>query len=112
MAEKKSITTPSLDLKEELVQEEVNKRISLVLQQIQSGTIKEGNAEYKMLFIDKNFLQFLSRHKKSIILAGIAFALGWICAFLWIYIFCLIIGFVVGYCFRYYYMFKNTKKEQ
>jgi O-antigen/teichoic acid export membrane protein len=100
-----------IDLKEEIVQEEVNKRVAIVIQQIQSGTIKQGNSEFKMLFIDKNFMQFLARHKKSIIIAGIAFTLGWICAFVWSYILILIIGFVAGYCFRYYYLFKNMKKE-
>jgi hypothetical protein len=112
MSEKRSLTTPPLDLREELVQEEVNKRIAMVLQQLQSGTIKEGNTEYKMLFVDKNFLQFLAHHKKSIILASIGFGLGWIAAFIWSYILILIVGFVVGYCFRYYYLFnKNAKKE-
>lgn len=112
MSEKKSLAPSSLDLKEELIQEEVNKRVALILQQLQTGTIKGGSSEYKMLFIDKNFVQFLARNTKSIIIAAVGFVLGVICAFVWSYIVILIVGFVVGYCLFYWINDKRYRRHK
>lgn len=112
MSEKRSGTTSSLDLKEELIQEEVNKRVALVLQQLQTGTIRGGPSEFKMLFIDKNFVQFLVRNTKSIIIAAVGFVLGLICAFVWSYIVILIVGFVVGYSLFYWINDKRYRRQR
>lgn len=68
--------------------------------------------ELRLISIDRNFKGFVMRHKKSILNSTISLIIGVLCAFFWLYVLIGIMGFVIGYSFRYYYVFKKSSDEE
>ena len=67
--------------------------------------------EHVLIPIDKDFGGFIKRHKKHILNSSLSIGIGVLFAFFWAYVLVGIISFVVGYCFRYYYVFNKESEE-